>query len=228
MRHHVHHPYSVQYVQTAKTDTHPQLHPHLPRRHHASLRQHATDQSKESVLFHPSLHSACLTTSLSDKNEYISADRTRLATLLNIPIIPKIPSFFPPNTLRAQRALCTIQNHHPTNIVAAFEALYQAFWVEGLNISEPAIVAKALASVFGEEMANEIVAGTAQAEVKQLLNGNTDSALGVGVFGVPFWVARDGEGREEVFFGVDRVGMVGEFLGLGRGEKGEGGVRALL
>jgi 2-hydroxychromene-2-carboxylate isomerase len=112
--------------------------------------------------------------------------------------------------------------------VAAFEALYQAFWVEGLNISEPAIVAKALASVFGEEMANEIVAGTAQAEVKQLLNGNTDSALGVGVFGVPFWVARDGEGREEVFFGVDRVGMVGEFLGLGRGEKGEGGVRALL
>lgn len=74
--------------------------------------------------------------------------------------------------------------------------------------------------------AGEIVAGTTKAEVKKLLNENTEGALGKGVFGVPFFVARDGEGEESVFFGVDRVGMVADFLGLGRGEGG--GIRALL
>jgi 2-hydroxychromene-2-carboxylate isomerase len=148
---------------------------------------------------------------------------------LDIPIIAKIPEFFPPNTLSAQRALCTIQSQHPHQLATAFEALYQTFWNEGKHIGELEVVTKALAKVLGEERAQEIVAGTAQAEVKKMLNGNTEGALKAGVFGVPFFVARSPEGKEEVFFGVDRLGMVADFLGLGRGEKGEGGgVRALL
>ena len=70
--------------------------------------------------------------------------------------------------------------------------------------------------------------GTKRDEVKGLLSGNTDAALEAGVFGVPFFVARNGRGEEEVFFGVDRVGMVVDFLGLGRGEGEGGGIRALL
>jgi 2-hydroxychromene-2-carboxylate isomerase len=170
-----------------------------------------------------------LTTTLPDKNEYITHDRTRLAALLRIPIIANVPTPFPPNTLPAQRALCTIQNHHPVSLPAAFEALYQAFWVEGQPIGEPGVVVKVLGKVVGEERAGEIVEGTKKEEVKRLLNGNTDAALGAGVFGVPFFVARKGDGEEGVFFGVDRVGMVADFLGLGRGEdEGGGGIRALL
>jgi len=166
---------------------------------------------------------------MQDKSEYISADRTRLAKLLNIPIIAKVPDYFPPNTLSAQRALCTIQSNHPDQLPAALEALYHAFWNEGLHIGEPEVVATALAKVFGDERANELVAGASRPEVKKLLNGNTEAALEAGVFGVPFFVARIAEGKEEVFFGVDRLGMVADFLGLGRGEKGQsGGVRALL
>lgn len=85
---------------------------------------------------------------------------------------------------------------------------------------------KALAKVLGEEQAKEIVAGTKRDEVKRLLSENTNQAFGAGVFGVPFFVASDWEGKESVFFGVDRLGMVADFLGLGRGEGG--GVRALL
>lgn len=70
--------------------------------------------------------------------------------------------------------------------------------------------------------------GTKKAEVKRLLSENTEGAFKAGVFGVPFFVARNGEGEESVFFGVDRVGMVAGFLGLGRGEGEGGGVRALL
>lgn len=164
-----------------------------------------------------------------DKNEYITHDRTRLATLLRIPIIANVPTPFPPNTLSAQRALCTIQSQHPASLPAAFGALYQAFWVEGQPIGEPNVVARVLGKVIGEERAREIVEGTRTTEVKKLLNGNTEGALGAGVFGVPFFVARNGEGEEGVFFGVDRVGMVADFLGLGRGEGESGrGIRALL
>lgn len=71
------------------------------------------------------------------------------------------------------------------------------------------------------------MAGTKRDEVKKLLSENTDKAFGAGVFGVPFFVAMNGNGEESVFFGVDRLGMVVDFLGLGRGEGG-GGIRALL
>ena len=72
------------------------------------------------------------------------------------------------------------------------------------------------------------MAGTKKDEVKRLLSESTKEAFGAGVFGVPFFVARNGRGEEEVFFGVDRVGMVVDFLGLGRGEGEGGGIRALL
>lgn len=167
-------------------------------------------------------------TSPPDKNEYITADRIRLSKLLNIPIVSQVPTPFPPNTLTAQRALSTIQSQHPSLLPSAFETLYQAFWVEGQPIGEPEIVAKALTKVLGDETAKEIVAGTKREEVKRLLSENTKEAFEAGVFGVPFFVARDGEGRESVFFGVDRLGMVADFLGLGRGDGRVGAMRALL
>ena len=163
-----------------------------------------------------------------DKDKYISTDRTRLASLLSIPIIAEIPAGFPPNTLPAQRALCTIQSQHPEKLPEAFEALYRTFWIEGQPINEPGIVAKALAKVFGEGKARGIVEGTGKKEVKELLNGNSKLALDAGAFGVPFWVCVDGEGREAVFFGVDRVGMVVDFMGLERGGDDGRGFRALL
>lgn len=64
-------------------------------------------------------------------------------------------------------------------------------------------------------------------EVKRLLTENTERALEKGAFGLPWFVARDGEGREDVFFGFDRLAMVVEHLGLER-EGAGGGFRALL
>lgn len=197
----------------------------------ASCKSAATRHPSTSKVRLPSIHPPPLypnqsTNTTPDKNEYLTADRIRLCKLLSIPIVAQVPTPFPPNTLSAQRALSTIQSQHPSSLPAAFEALYQAFWVEGQPIGEPAIVTKALAKVLGEEQAKEIVAGTKRDEVKRLLSENTNQAFGAGVFGVPFFVASDWEGKESVFFGVDRLGMVADFLGLGRGEGG--GVRALL
>ena len=164
-------------------------------------------------------------TNPTDKEQYISADRTRLAHLLSIPITAELPSPFPQNTLTAQRALCTIQSQSPEKLAASFEALYKTFWLEGKAIGEMEVVVEALAGVLGgEEEARRVVEGTKGEGVKGLLSGNTRRAFEAGAFGVPFWVVQVGEGREEVFFGVDRVGMVVDALGLDRGE----GLRALL
>ena len=104
--------------------------------------------------------------------------------------------------------------------------MYRTFWAEGQAVGEPEVVTRSLARVLGEEKARELVDGTGRKEVKALLNGNTEKALEAGAFGVPFWVVADGEGREGVFFGVDRVGMVLDFMCLERGE--DKGIRALL
>lgn len=161
----------------------------------------------------------------SDKDKYIGLDRTRSARRFNIPIVTNVPEGFPPNTLPAQRALCTIQSQHPEKLSAALDALYQAFWAEGKPIGEAQVVEKGLARVFGGEQAKEIVASVAKPEVKKLLNDNTQAALESGAFGLPWFVATDAQGREDVFFGFDRLHMVVEHLGLGEGESG---LRALL
>ncbi|KAM0721910.1 hypothetical protein Q7P37_002835 [Cladosporium fusiforme] len=162
-----------------------------------------------------------------DKDKYINLDRSRSANLFSIPILSTPPPNFPPNTLPAQRALCTIQANHPSRLPAAIEALYNTFWVEGQAIGEPDIVAQGLERVFAKDEVRGIMESVSTPEVKGLLSANTAQALECGAFGLPWFVARDAEGREEGFFGFDRLGMVVDHLGLER-EGGGRGFRALL
>lgn len=139
----------------------------------------------------------------------------------------EMPEGFPPNTLPVQRALCTVQAEHPEKLPEAAAALYQTFWVEGKQIGELEVVKAGLAKVFGEGKAAEIVATVTKPEVKKHLNQNTEAALERGAFGLPYFVATDAEGREDVFFGFDRLAMVVRHLGL-KEEGGENGFKALL
>lgn len=191
------------------------------------MRQHSSDQGQKYTVATLQQARKRIANTRIDKDKYIGSDRDRLAKILNIPIIEKAPEPFPPNTLPAQRALCTIESQHPEKLTAAFQALYQAFWIEGKPIGEPEVVAKGLATVFGEERTKEIMASTSKPDVKKLLNVNTEKALDAGAFGVPYFVAENAEGKKDVFFGVDRLRMVADFLGLNR-KNGEDGFRALL
>jgi 2-hydroxychromene-2-carboxylate isomerase len=63
-------------------------------------------------------------------------------------------------------------------------------------------------------------------EGKELLGKNTDKALADGAFGLPWFVATNGEGKTETFWGVDHLGQVTAHLGL---EKPQiGGWKAML
>ena len=137
------------------------------------------------------------------------------------------PTPFPQSTVSAQRALCAIQTlHNHTKLTQAFQALYTAFWAENKPISKPEIISTALGKVFTEEEVEVIMTKATEAEAKKRLGENSDRSMDKGAFGLPWFVATNGKGEEECFWGVDHLGQVVEFLGLDRG--GEVGLRAML
>jgi 2-hydroxychromene-2-carboxylate isomerase len=82
-------------------------------------------------------------------------------------------------------------------------AMYQCMWEKGLNMADPAVIQQALANV--NLPAEEIVAATAEPEIKQALIENTMSTVERGTFGSPTFFVGD-----EIYFGKDRLTDVEE------------------
>ena len=129
--------------------------------------------------------------------KYMSEDTSRWAREYGVPM--HVPKAFPVSTILALRACvaaCVQGNDAP-----AMHALFRAYWVEGDDISDAAVVERALtrAGMDGEAL----VAATQEVDVKNALRRNTDLALSRGVFGVPtFFVG------ERSFWGNDRLQFV--------------------
>lgn len=150
-----------------------------------------------------------------------------------------MPPNFPPNTLPTQRVLAGIeassssqsqQSQSQSAIIAALDALYKAYWVNGTPVHEPAHLRSVLASPLegGEAAADKVLAAAQTAEVKQRLVQNTDQAFADGAFGLPWFTCTNSKGETEGFWGVDHLGQVVQFLGLDRGVSGNGGWKSVL
>ena len=83
------------------------------------------------------------------------------------------------------------------DIAAVSQAIFRAYWVEGRDISDPAILRD-----FGDAEAIEKPA------IKDQLRQNTDGAIAAGVCGVPSFQV-----REHLFWGQDRLDLVSRTLG---------------
>ncbi|MFC3228820.1 2-hydroxychromene-2-carboxylate isomerase [Marinibaculum pumilum] len=106
---------------------------------------------------------------------------------------------FPVNTLLVMRGLVAAQ---AAGCDAPYtEAVLAAMWEQGEKMDDPETVARVL-SAAGLN-AEELLARTQDAEVKQTLLANTEAAVERGVFGIPTFFV-DGE----MFFGKDRLGQV--------------------
>lgn len=137
------------------------------------------------------------------------------------------PEPFPQPTLQTQRALCAIQlNHSSEKLIAAFQALYEAFWVQGKPINQPEVISTALMNVFSDAEIQEIIKASQEKGAKQRLTENSDQAMESLAFGLPWFVATNSKGETETFWGVDHLGLVATHLGLDR--RGEPGLRAML
>lgn len=69
-----------------------------------------------------------------------------------------VPEDFPAFTLGVQRALCTVSLLFPSKLAPCLDALYQAYWVDGITkIGEPEVFMPVLQKVLGDEMSKEIL-----------------------------------------------------------------------
>jgi 2-hydroxychromene-2-carboxylate isomerase len=110
---------------------------------------------------------------------------------------------FPVNTLSIMRGAVAARS------LAVFEpyveAVFVAMWERGLKMDDPAVVAATLAEA--GLPAEDLLALTQDAAVKERLMANTAAAVEAGVFGIPsFFVG------EDLWFGKDRLRDVEEAI----------------
>jgi 2-hydroxychromene-2-carboxylate isomerase len=137
------------------------------------------------------------------KGRYMFQDLDRYARRYGVPL--KFNPHFPINTLMLMRAVTGIQLRQPERFGAFIDCLFKAMWVDGRSLDEPATVA----AVLGENAFNpqEVLALTADEEVKAILKDNTEKAVQRGVFGAPSMFVDN-----QLFFGQDRLDFVVEAL----------------
>jgi 2-hydroxychromene-2-carboxylate isomerase len=83
-----------------------------------------------------------------------------------------------------------------------------------------------LTTVLGsEEEAKSVLERTKSEEVKKVLGSNTEMAFADGAFGLPWFVATNGKGVTQGYWGVDHISLMCDHLGIGRPDGKE---RALL
>lgn len=138
------------------------------------------------------------------KGRYMIRDLARFAERYGVPM--RFNPHFPINTLTLMRLLVAVQLHQPERFAEAVRVLFQAIWVDGVNMSDPAKVAGVLAAAGFDAAA--LQTQIAEPQVKDALKATTEEAVKRGVFGAPTCFV-----GEEMFFGQDRLDFVREALG---------------
>ncbi|NKB33580.1 MAG: 2-hydroxychromene-2-carboxylate isomerase [Pseudomonadales bacterium] len=137
---------------------------------------------------------------VKNKKEYNSRETKRFIAKHTIDKYARNPHF-PVNTLHIMRDACyALGKDFEADYI---EAMYQCMWERGLNMSDPAVIEEAL-NEYGLPTA-DIIAGTQDPAVKQMLIDSTSASVEKGNFGSPtFFVGN------EMFFGKDRLRDVEE------------------
>jgi 2-hydroxychromene-2-carboxylate isomerase len=130
------------------------------------------------------------------KGDYAKRDFLRSARFHGVPF--NLPQPFPVSTVAACRAFYSLNDEKDR--VKLAKALYYAYFVDNVNIGEPANVLKVANSIgLRPDIENQAVKDKTRAEV--------DAALAKGVFGSPYIVV-DGE----PFWGMDRFDQLERWL----------------
>lgn len=137
------------------------------------------------------------------KGRYMFQDLDRYAKRYGVPL--KFNPHFPINTLMLMRAVTGMQLRHPDRFAAFIDCLFKAIWVDGRSLDEPTTVAAVLSENGFDPQ--EVLALTADEEVKALLKDNTEKAVERGVFGAPSMFVDN-----QLYFGQDRLDFVLEAL----------------
>jgi 2-hydroxychromene-2-carboxylate isomerase len=129
--------------------------------------------------------------------KYMSEDTARWAKQYGVQM--QIPKVFPASTIHALRSVLAAERVGKQR--EAMHALFHTYWAEGNDLSDPAVIDRALTAAGLDGKA--LTAAAEEAEVKNLLRRNTSLALDRGVFGVPTIFV-----GERSFWGNDRLQFV--------------------
>lgn len=140
------------------------------------------------------------------RTEYARRDCERSAAFLGLPY--QTPSPYPVHTEHAARAFQWLSDRNPDEARAFAHGVFRAYFVDGRNISEPAVLLE-IAGALGldrEEVSNAF----SDLATKARLKAEIDLAEARGVFGSPFFIV-EGEG----FWGPDRLAQLERWLESG-------------
>lgn len=169
---------------------------------------------------------------LPARGKYSVRDGQRVASRAGLPDIRFPPNFMAmSNSTPALRALHFVRaNHPPEAFLTALRFLFHSFFTPPhRDLSKADSVAAVLADcpaafdgpgregggrLFTEGEVAEIMVAAGGADMKASVKRETDEVLAKGAFGAPWMCVRNGQGREETFFGSDRFVYLYEFLGL--------------
>ena len=145
-------------------------------------------------------------TTLPIKGDYSRHDFARMARYHKVPF--RLPDKFPVGTQVATRAFYLIADADPARSRDFARRVYRAYFAEGRDVADPAVVMEIAASAgadpaaLAEPLKGEAIKDRARAEV--------EAAMKAGVFGSPYFIV-DGE----PFWGVDRLPLLEEWLRTG-------------
>ena len=140
---------------------------------------------------------------IAAKGRYMFVDLSRYASRYGVAF--RLNPHFPINTLTLMRLLVAVQSHQSGHFADALRALFQATWVDGVNMGDPAKVAGVLVAAGFD--AALLQAQITEPAVKDALKATTEEAVKRGVFGAPTCFVGG-----EMFFGQDRLDFVREAL----------------
>ena len=132
--------------------------------------------------------------SIEAKRKYMNADLERWAKHYGVPA-PHNPHF-PINTIRLMRGAIAAQR---SGVFAAYHrAIFDAFWRDGLNLGDAAVVRGVLERAGLDAV--RLAAASEEHAVKDALRVATETAVVRGAFGAPTFFVGD-----QMFWGNDRL-----------------------
>jgi len=132
--------------------------------------------------------------SIEAKRKYMNADLERWAKHYGVPA-PHNPHF-PINTIRLMRGAIAA---HRSGVFAAYHrAIFDAFWRDGLNLGDAAVVRGVLERAGLDAV--RLAAASEEHAVKDALRVATETAVARGAFGAPTFFVGD-----QMFWGNDRL-----------------------
>ena len=140
------------------------------------------------------------------KGEYSRRDFMRSARFHDVEF--RMPSEFPIPSQAPARIVLWVRNNDSAAVPRVVRALYRAYFIDGLDISNPDIAAQVAGST-GVDAA-QARAAIDDPAIKDALKREVDMAIAAGVFGSPFIIV-DGE----PFWGVDRLDQLDRWLSTG-------------